>query len=112
MQCFLTDLSNSHYCYLIIQHVVQGRDFTLGVSNDGELEIDIVDFVDVSNPLLVGLQLVGRETNNLDVASIKVFLESSNETKLGGADRGCLNIIKITGQSTFLHFFRATRDTY
>jgi hypothetical protein len=36
----------------------------------------------------MGVQVVGRETNDLDIASIKLVLESGNETKLGGADRG------------------------
>jgi hypothetical protein len=36
----------------------------------------------------MGVQVVGRETNDLDIASIKLVLESGNETELGGADRG------------------------
>lgn len=78
----------TYWAYLVIQHVVQGSNLALGVSNDGELEIDIVDFVDVSNPLVMGVQVVGRETNDLDIASIKLVLESGNETELGGANRG------------------------
>jgi hypothetical protein len=74
----------------LVKHVVQNRDLALGVSNDGELEINAIDFVDVSNPLLVGIQVIGRETNYLDIAFIPFILESSNDTELSCADRSYL----------------------
>lgn len=36
----------------------------------------------------MGIQVVGGETNDLDITGIKLILESSNETELCSADRG------------------------
>jgi hypothetical protein len=72
----------------LIQHIIEDRYVTVFISDDGEVELNIVDFVDVSNPLLMGTKFVSRKTDNVDVTGIKLILESSNETKLSGADRG------------------------
>lgn len=73
---------------LVIQHVVEGRDLAVSIGDDGELEVDVVDLVDVLDPLLVGLEAVGGETDDLDVALVKLGLETGNDTELGGADGG------------------------
>lgn len=73
---------------LVIQHVVEGRDLAVGISDDGELDFDVVDLVDILDPLFVGLEAVGGETDNLDVALVKLGLEAGNNTELGGADGG------------------------
>lgn len=72
---------------LMIQHVIKSSDLAISISNDGEVELNVANIVDISNPLFVITELVGRKTNDIDITSIPFILESSNETKFGGADR-------------------------
>ena len=73
---------------LVVQHIVQGRDLAGIISNDGEVQADVVDLVDIIDPTLVGLETVGGESNDLDVALSELVLETGNLAELGGADGG------------------------
>jgi hypothetical protein len=70
----------------VIQHIIESRNNTIIISNDGEVELNVTDFVNISNPFFMISKRVGRETNYFDVTSIPFFLKSSNKTEFGSAD--------------------------
>lgn len=69
-------------------HVVGEGDLALLVANDWELELGAGDLVDILDPATVGLNGVGRETDELDTALGELWLELGESTELGGADWG------------------------
>jgi len=75
-----------------IQHVVDGSDFTIGIGNDGELDVSWANFranfVDILDPVLMRTEVVGRETNDFDISSSKVRSTTSDLSELGRAN-GC-----------------------
>lgn len=73
---------------LVVDHVVQVGDLALRVGDDGELEVGAGDLVDVLDPAVVGLDLVGAQANELDTASSELGLELGEGAQLGGADGG------------------------
>lgn len=73
---------------LVVDHVVQVGDLALGVGNDGELQLGARDLIDVLDPAVVGLDVVGAQTDELDTASSELGLELGEGTELGGADGG------------------------
>lgn len=70
-------------------HVVQVRDLTALVADDGELEAAAGDLVDVLDPAAMALDCVGREADELCATLGKLRLELGKGTELGGAD-GCV----------------------
>lgn len=83
----------------MIQHVIKSSDLAISISNDGEVELNIANIVDISNPLFVITEFVGRKTNDIDIASIPFILKSSNETKFGCADRSYSEYNQLLNQS-------------
>ena len=71
---------------LVVDHVVQKRDLSSGVGNDGESELGVVDLINVLDPGLVRRGVVGRETNELDASLGELGLELGESSELGGAD--------------------------
>jgi len=51
---------------LIIDHVVQVRDFAFFIGNDGEGKAGVGDFVDVLDPFLVRVEGVGAQSDEFD----------------------------------------------
>ena len=72
----------------MVDHVVGVRDLAVLVSNDGEVERGLGDLINVLDPLAVGLDGVGGETNQLDIALGELGLELGEGTELGRADGG------------------------
>ena len=58
-----------------------------GELNSGRANLG-TEGLDVFNPSLMGLEAVGRDTNELDATSSKVWGTASDFTKLSRADRG------------------------
>lgn len=73
---------------LVVDHVVQVGDLALGVGDDGELQLGAGDLIDILDPAVVGLDVVGAQTDELDTTSSELGLELGEGTELGGADGG------------------------
>jgi hypothetical protein len=73
---------------VVILHVVEKRDLALLVANNGELDVTAGNLTNVLDPSLVGLDGVGGETDQLDIALGELGLELSKGTELSGADGG------------------------
>ena len=94
---------------LLVKHVIQRGDLSVRIgylvhdrqrAEDTERvrihnrELDIggavlgAVLVDIQDPLVVILEIVGRNTDDLDVALCKVVCATSDLAELGGADRG------------------------
>lgn len=43
----------------LVDHVIEESDFTVGIGDDGELNVGVADLVDVFHPLTVGVKFVG-----------------------------------------------------
>lgn len=71
---------------LVVQHVEEGGDLAVGIGDDGELDLDVVDLVDVLDPLMVGFEAVSGEADDLDIALIELGLEAGDDTELSGAN--------------------------
>jgi hypothetical protein len=69
-------------------HVIEIRNLSLLVANDREAQLAARDLVDVLDPSSVGLDGVGRETNQLYAALGELGLKLCKGTQLGSADRG------------------------
>lgn len=69
-------------------HVVGKGNLALLVANDGEADVAASDLSNVLDPAIVGLDSVGRETNQLDAALGELGLELGKGAELGGADGG------------------------
>lgn len=44
---------------LVINHIIQVRNFAIGISDDGELQVRSGNLVDVLDPVIVGFKGVG-----------------------------------------------------
>jgi hypothetical protein len=73
---------------LVVDHVVQVGDLALGVGDDGELQLGAGDLIDILDPAVVRLNVVGAQTDELDTASSELGLELGEGAELGGADGG------------------------
>lgn len=73
---------------IVVNHVVEVGDLALGVGDDGELEVGAGNLVNVLDPLLVGVDVVGTQTDELDTTSSELRLELGEGTELGGTDGG------------------------
>lgn len=91
---------------IVVNHVVEVGDLALGVGDDGELEVGAGNLVNVLDPLLVGVDVVGtlgdnqscplrvpihdltHQTDELDTTSSELRLELGEGTELGGTDGG------------------------
>lgn len=67
-------------------HVVEERNLSLLVANDGESDVAASNLRNVLDPALVGLDGVGGETNGLDASLLELGAELGHGTELGGAD--------------------------
>lgn len=43
----------------LVDHVIEESDFTVGIGDDGELDVGVADLVDIFHPFAVGVKLVG-----------------------------------------------------
>jgi len=73
---------------LVVDHVEGVGDLALGVGDNGELEVGAGNLIDVLDPAVVGLDMVGTETNELDTARGELGLELGEGAQLGGTDGG------------------------
>jgi len=75
-----------------IQHSILLSNLSVGVSNDGvgELSESIV-FQNVSNPALVRLHLITRQSNHLDSSLGELSTQCLSSAQLSGADRGVVS---------------------
>lgn len=71
---------------MVVKHVVKVGDLAVFVGDDGESEVGVVDLVDVLDPLVVRINIVGTQSNELDAESSELGLELGEGTELGGAD--------------------------
>lgn len=73
---------------LVVEHVVQGRNLAVLVADDGEVEGvgTLGEGVNVLDPAVVRLDVVGREAEELDAARGKVGRREGDGRELGGAD--------------------------
>jgi hypothetical protein len=89
---------------LEVDHVVRIGDLALGVGDDGELELGAGDLIDILNPGVVGVGVVGAlkgnssasllamwahityQANELDTTSSELGLELGESTELSGTD--------------------------
>lgn len=71
---------------LVVDHVVEVGDLALRVGDDGELEAGASDLIDVLDPAVVGLDVVGTQTDELDTTLGELGLELGESTELGGTD--------------------------
>ena len=71
---------------LVVDHVVGVGDLALGVGDDGELEVGAGNLVDILDPAVVGLDVVGAQTNELDTARGELGLELGESAELSGTD--------------------------
>lgn len=67
-------------------HVVEERNLALLVANDGELDVAAGNLTNILDPSLVGLNSVGRETNQLDTTLGELRLKLGKGAELSGAD--------------------------
>lgn len=92
----------------VVKHVVEVGNLALGVGDDGELQVGARHLVDILDPLVVRIDVVGAlvcvvsnvirprmssclssyQTDELDTASGKLGLELGKCTELGGANGG------------------------
>ena len=73
---------------LVVDHIVQVGDLALGIGDDGEFEVGAGNFVDVLDPAVVGLDVVGTQTDELDTTLGELRLELGESAELGGANGG------------------------
>lgn len=71
---------------MVVKHVVEVGDLALAVGNDGEGEVGVIDLVDVLDPGVVRVDVVGTQSDELDAEGSKLRLELGESTELGGAD--------------------------
>lgn len=67
-------------------HAVQVGNLLVLVANDGVRDGHILSLVDVVDPLLVGLDIVGREGDGLDVSLLELGEKTSYGAELGRAN--------------------------
>lgn len=71
---------------LVVNHVVRVSNLSLWVGNNWERQLRASDLINVSDPSLVRLGTVGRQTNELGVSLLKLWLQLSESTQLSGTD--------------------------
>lgn len=71
---------------LVVQHVIEVGNLPVLVTNDWEGQVGTGNLVDVLDPATVGVDGVGRKTNELDATLCELRLEQSKSSELGGAD--------------------------
>lgn len=71
---------------LVVNHVIGVGDLALGVGDDGELQLRAGDLVNILDPAVVTLSVVGTETNELSVACGELRLELGESTELSSTD--------------------------
>jgi len=72
---------------LVIQHVVKVGNLPVLITDDWELQLGTGYLVDVLDPAMMGVNGVGRETNELHTTLGEFRFELSKSSKLGSADR-------------------------
>lgn len=70
----------------MVNHVVGEGNLAVLVANDGERDLGASNLIDILDPALVGVDGVGRETNQLGSTLGELWLELREGTELGGAD--------------------------
>lgn len=75
---------------LVVQHVVEVGNLAVLVSNDWEGKVGSRNLIDILDPSGVGVDGVGRETNELDSTLGELWLKLGKGTELGGADWGVI----------------------
>lgn len=73
---------------LVVHHIVLVGDLALRVGDDGELELGAGDLVDVLDPGVVRVDVVGAQTDQLHAARGELRLQLSKGAQLRGADWG------------------------
>jgi hypothetical protein len=107
---------------LVVNHVVQVGNLALRVRDDGELEVGAADLVNVLDPLVVRVDVVGAlfglvtrtychiketstdQTDELDTKGVELGLELGESTELGGAN-GSKVILSILVSSEVWYTF-------
>ena len=69
-------------------HVIGQSHFALLVTNDGKGEVATRNLVDILDPASMGLDGIGRETNQLDTTLLELRLQLCESTELGRAHGG------------------------
>lgn len=85
---------------LVVNHVVEVGNLALGVGDDGELQAGAGDLIDILDPTVVALGVVGTQTNELGVASSELRLKLGEGTELGGTD---LQASSVNAQCNLCH---------
>jgi hypothetical protein len=70
----------------VVNHVVEESNLALLIANDWESEVGVVNLVDILDPAAVGLDGVGRETDELAATLGELRLKLGEGTELSGAD--------------------------
>lgn len=73
---------------LVVDHVVLVGDLALRVGDDGELQAGAGDLIDVLDPGVVRVDVVGAQADQLHAARGELGLQLGEGAQLGGADRG------------------------
>lgn len=73
---------------LMVQHVVEFGHLAVSISNDGEVELHAVHFVDVFNPLGMILQSIGGKPNHLHATLFPFVFESCYQPEFRCAHGG------------------------
>lgn len=71
---------------LLVEHIVEGGNFSSRVSDDGKFKVDARKLVDVSDPLGVRVEFVARKPNSLHASLEELRLELGDLSQLGSAD--------------------------
>lgn len=72
----------------LVNHAILEGNCVVLISNDGVPNLGLIDLFDVLDPSTVALRRVNREGCDDDATALPLALETSNNTKLGGANRG------------------------
>ena len=70
-----------------MDHVVQVRHFLVGIREDREVHFGVLGFLDVTDPLMVGIERVHADRNGLDAALVEFGLQLGGVAQFGGANR-------------------------
>jgi len=67
---------------------VNSRNLSVLITNDWELYRGRADFVNVLDPLVVRVNVIGTQSNNLDIALLEFWCQLCDSAQFGSAD-GC-----------------------
>jgi len=73
---------------VVVDHVVKVGNLALRVGDDGELEVGASHLIDVLDPGVVRVDVVGAQADQLHAACGELGLQLGEGAQLGGADRG------------------------